>query len=48
MSGNSVGANALLMLEVRGEWPDWFELIESSSGVAIGRVGTFPGGPVVF
>jgi hypothetical protein len=28
VSGSSVGANALLMPEVRGEWPDWFELIE--------------------
>ncbi|MEQ2281660.1 hypothetical protein AMECASPLE_032731 [Ameca splendens] len=27
-SGSSVDANALLMPEVRGEWPDWFELIE--------------------
>ena len=28
VSGSSVGENALLMPEVRGEWPDWFELIE--------------------
>ena len=28
VSGSSVGGNALLMPEVRGEWPDWFELIE--------------------
>ena len=25
---SSEGGNALLMPEVRGEWPDWFELIE--------------------
>jgi len=25
--GSSVGKNALLMPEVSGEWPDWFELI---------------------
>jgi len=28
VSGSSVGENALLMPEVRGEWPDWFKLIE--------------------
>jgi hypothetical protein len=28
VSGSSVGENALLMPEVRGEWQDWFELIE--------------------
>ncbi len=28
VSNSSVGEHALLMLEVRGEWPDWFELIE--------------------
>ncbi len=28
VSGSSVGENALLMPEVRGEWPDLFELIE--------------------
>jgi len=28
-SGSSLqGENALLMSEVRGEWPDWLELIE--------------------
>ncbi len=26
--GSSVGDNALLMPEVRGDWPDWFGLIE--------------------
>jgi len=26
--GSSVGENAWLMPEVRGEWPDWFELIQ--------------------
>ena len=24
----SLGENALLMPEVRGEWPDWFKMIE--------------------
>ncbi|KAG8543241.1 hypothetical protein GDO81_025125 [Engystomops pustulosus] len=28
VSRSSVGGNALLMPEVRGEWADWFELIE--------------------
>ncbi len=28
VSGHSEGENALLMAEVRGEWPDWFELTE--------------------
>jgi len=26
--GSPVGENALLILEVRGEWADWFKLIE--------------------
>jgi len=28
LSGSSKGEKALLMPEVRGEWPDWFKLIE--------------------
>jgi len=28
VSSSPVGKNALLKPEVRGEWPDWFELIE--------------------
>ena len=28
VSGTSLGENALLMPEVRGEWPDWFKMIE--------------------
>ncbi|XP_073782825.1 uncharacterized protein si:rp71-77l1.2 isoform X1 [Danio rerio] len=28
VSDSSVGTNALLMPELRGEWPDWFQLIE--------------------
>ncbi len=28
VNGNYVGKNALLMPEVRVEWPDWFELRE--------------------
>ncbi len=29
MSGSCVDENALLMSEVRGEWADWLEMIES-------------------
>ena len=28
VSGTSLGENALLKPEVRGEWPDWFKMIE--------------------
>ncbi len=28
VSGSSLGENALLMPEVRGEWPGWFKMIE--------------------
>jgi len=28
VSSSSVGENTLLMPEIRGEWPDWFKLIE--------------------
>jgi len=28
VSGSSLGKNALLMPEVRGEWPDWLKVIE--------------------
>ncbi len=31
MSGSCVDENALLMSEVRGEWADWLEMIESNS-----------------
>jgi len=31
VSGSSVSINALLMPEVRGECPDWIELIEGNS-----------------
>ncbi len=31
MSGSCVDENALLMSEVRGEWTDWLEMIESNS-----------------
>lgn len=33
MSGRSQGENALLVAEVRGEWPDRFELIERQQEV---------------
>lgn len=26
--GSSIGGNALSMRELRGEWPDWFELTD--------------------
>jgi len=35
VSGSSVGKNALLMPEVRGEWPDRFELIERQTQITI-------------
>ena len=28
VSGTLLGENALLVPEVRGEWPDWFKMIE--------------------
>ncbi|MDF4259779.1 hypothetical protein P3388_25940 [Vibrio parahaemolyticus] len=33
VSSSSLGENALLMPEVRGEWPDWFKMIERQQEV---------------